>query len=356
LTRAGFSVRRIAELTFTTVAVSAIACVGVLTVEAAARALAPDYLLATRGILVRSDTYGWRSRRNVSGLFDGKRITLNAHGFRGRALSAASRAGRTRVIVLGDSIAFGFGVSDEETFTYLLDARDNRIEAANLAVPGYGPGQELLLLLREGLAYEPDVVVLAFCQANDLVDATLPVSLYDGVTPKPRFRLEAGALVLDRSALEATLARELRWWLSDNSHIFGRLSTLGRRSAPPGDTGWHARYARAIEDPAPILALNLAIVRRTRDVCQRRGIRFLLAAFPDRSTYHGEATLARRFVEAVERERIEVLDLSPHLRAVGLRFLGMALDGTGHLNPIGQRIACEALETRLARGQEERAP
>jgi hypothetical protein len=108
---------------------------------------------------------------------------------------------RTRVIVLGDSVAFGLGVSDDETFAHALDARDNGIEAANLAVQGYGPGQELLVLQGEGLRNGPDVVVLAFCLANDFAEALLPVALYDGRTAKPRLRLVGERLVLEDAGL-----------------------------------------------------------------------------------------------------------------------------------------------------------
>ena len=150
-----------------------------------ARALAPDYLARTRGLHVFSETYGWAPRQGASTTIAGNRVSLNALGYRGRELAVPRADGRTRVVVLGDSVAFGLNVSDEQTFTHLLDARDNGIEAGNLAVQGYGPGQELLVLEREGLREDPDVVVLAFCLANDFADAVLPVSLYDGVRRGP---------------------------------------------------------------------------------------------------------------------------------------------------------------------------
>ena len=104
----------------------------------------------------------------ISVVIDGKRVSFNAAGYRGRELALPKARDRTRVVVLGDSIAFGLDVSDDETFTHLLDARDNGIEAANLAVQGYGPDQELIVLLDKGLRLDPDVVVLAFCLGNDL--------------------------------------------------------------------------------------------------------------------------------------------------------------------------------------------
>ena len=101
-------------------------------------------------------------------------------------------------------------------------ARHNGIEAANLAVQGYGPDQELLVLMNEGLRLDPDVVVLAFCLGNDFAEAMLPVSLYDGRTPKPRFQLVDGRLVLDDMNLRQSAPRRGQQWLSDYSHLFNR--------------------------------------------------------------------------------------------------------------------------------------
>ena len=77
------------------------------------------------------------------------------------------------------------GVSDEETFTHLLDVRDNGIEVGNLAVQGYGPGQELLVLLGEGLRDDPDVVVLAFCLPTTSRTPFLPVRSTTAGRPSP---------------------------------------------------------------------------------------------------------------------------------------------------------------------------
>jgi hypothetical protein len=154
----------------------------------------------------------------------GGRVTLNAQGFRGKDLSPPKGASRTRVVLLGDSIAFGYGVSDEETFAHRLEVEDNGLEVLNLGVEGYGPGQELLLLQRTGLGANPDVVVLAVCLRNDFVDAMLRVALYDGVTPRPRFELVGSDLVLDDSPVRRSAAGHALQWLSDQSHLFNRAS------------------------------------------------------------------------------------------------------------------------------------
>ena len=70
--------------------------------------------------------------------------------------------------MLGDSITFGTGVGDDETFSHLLDALPD-LEVLNLGVDGYGTDQELIRLEREGLAFGPQVVILNFCVRQRLL-------------------------------------------------------------------------------------------------------------------------------------------------------------------------------------------
>jgi hypothetical protein len=313
-----------------------------------ARRWAPDYLMETRGLHVFSDTYGWVPRQGTSVVIDGKRVSFNAAGYRGRELTLPKARDRTRVIVLGDSIAFGLDVADEETFTNLLDARDNGIEAGNLAVQGYGPDQELIVLLDKGLRLDPDVVVLTFCLANDLAEAVLPVALYDGKTPKPRFRLVGDHLVLDDSNLRQAVWRRGLQWLKDYSHLFNRVAALDYRSESRLAAPWREMKREAIRDQEYTLQLNLAIVRRMNAACRERGITLILAAFPNTVFYETKPSLAKRFLDSVQAGGVTVVDMADRFAALGQPFPAVSLDGVGHLSPLGHAIASQVLESEIA--------
>jgi len=333
---------------------SALVVVVIVGAEMLARLWAPDYLVRTRGFHVFSETYGWAPRKGVSVVIDGKRVSFNGHGYRGRELALPKARDRARVIVLGDSIAFGLDVADQETFTHLLDARDNGIEAGNLAVQGYGPGQELLVLLREGLGYDPDVVVLAFCLTNDFAEAVLPVALYDGSTPQPRFRLVGDRLVLDDANLRQSASQRVHQWLGDYSHLFNRVSALGSRAEPALVPHWQARKHEALRDEDYALRLNLALVRRMDAICRERGIAFLVAAFPNAFQWQARPWLTETFLHTLESDGITVVDMSAQFRARGMTFEAVALDGAGHLSPLGHAIASRVLENEIA--SQTRAP
>lgn len=77
------------------------------------------------------------------------------------------------IAVVGDSIVWGYGVSDSETVTYFLQglAGELNYQVHNLGVSGYGIGQYYLYLKRH-IASLPRLrhVVLVIFPFNDLLD------------------------------------------------------------------------------------------------------------------------------------------------------------------------------------------
>jgi hypothetical protein len=89
-------------------------------------------------------------------------------------------------------------------------------------------------------------------------------------------------------------------------------------------------------------------------VCRERGIKFLVAAFPDRDSYKVKPRLAKRFLRSLEKNGIQVVDMSVPFRAAGPSFKTVALDGAGHLNPFGHALTAEFVEGYIRRPREAR--
>jgi hypothetical protein len=318
-----------------------------------ARRLAPDYLVRTRGIHVSSTGYGWIGRPCAMAEMGGGRVSLNGRGFRGRELVVPKPGDRTRVVVLGDSIAFGFGVSDEQAFPEILDARDNGIEAGNFSVQGYGPGQELLVLQRDGLRVDPDVVVLAVCLRNDFADAVLPVALYNGITPRPYFRVVGKRLVLE-DPMPRSAAAHVVSWLSDYSQLYNRASAQLTARPEPAEENWRRRKQEALRDEDYVLRLTVSLLMEMDRVCRERGISFLVASFPNGVDFAGEPPLHARFHELLSRAGIRVVDFRTRFNALGVKPADVALDDTGHLSPRGHALVAEVLERAIVTGRRAR--
>lgn len=324
-------------------------------------ALAPLALLAFEGVarllpqppgsdLARlhrySEVYGWEPRPGAQLRSAGESVSINRAGYRGREVAATPPAGTTRVALLGDSIAFGIGVSDRETFASLLDAEPG-LEVVNLAVEGYGPGQSLLRLEHRGLALRPDQVLMNLCLDNDFADAALPRFLYDGVHPKPYFRLEAGRLVLQDAQLRLGYRGRLGLALRERSRLVELLGRLLAGEAASAEEHWLDRKERVLVDRDAAVELVTAILVRMRDESQAAGAGFLVAVHPDELGYRRHSPWRNALKRAALAAGLDLVDMRDAYRARGLRFSDVALDAVGHLSPRGHREAAAILREEL---------
>lgn len=119
----------------------------------------------------------WRLTPNLTNFVAGEQVvTTNAFGIRGAEISQEKPPGAFRVLVLGDSAFFGYGVSATQMLSTRLQIRlqaaypGRTIEVLNCAVPGYTTYQGLEYLESQGLSFAPDWIVVGF---NDDPEADL---------------------------------------------------------------------------------------------------------------------------------------------------------------------------------------
>lgn len=134
----------------------------------------------------------WRGRANSSGncLFnsnDGKKsvpVRTDSHGYRGEGFVEPKPANTYRVMTLGDSCTFGFGVSEEESYPSRLLGwfkelhPDKNVDLVNASAIGYTSTQVLHLMELEGWNYEPDLLIIAVGFNDAVKNNTLPDSSF----------------------------------------------------------------------------------------------------------------------------------------------------------------------------------
>ncbi len=110
---------------------------------------------------------------NLDMLFGHRRLRTNADGMRDdRDYPVDKPAGVIRILGLGDSGMFGWGVHQGEEYMAVLRSNLNmradgeRYEVMHVAVPGYNTQLEVESLRVKGLKYKPDIVVVGWCD-ND---------------------------------------------------------------------------------------------------------------------------------------------------------------------------------------------
>jgi len=105
--------------------------------------------------------------------FRGAPVSTNRWGFRGPDYARTPQNGTVRIVGIGDSVMFGWGVRSEETYLSVVESELNdrypeRVwEMINTAVPGYNTYLEVETLRAKGLGLVPAVVILGLVD-NDL--------------------------------------------------------------------------------------------------------------------------------------------------------------------------------------------
>lgn len=293
-------------------------------------------------------------------------LRTNAAGQRGRPVPLAKPPGTFRILVLGDSFVEAEQVAEHERFIARLEALLNddagdgagdgtvRYEVIDGGCGGWGTGQQLLYLRTEGLAYQPDLVLLAFFVGNDVGDNSLELQL-DGrreAALKPYFeRGPDGALtLLPPSPPPPTALERLAGVLRLHSTAYNFLESGVLRKLGRDDLLMAWRTLDALERPRyqgnevyrvrlndrwrEAWALTDALVEAVRDEAVGYGSRFGLVLVPTRGQVSDQAWrgiagrddgrragLDRTFpnqqlARIAARIDVPLLDLVPALRAV----------------------------------------
>lgn len=98
-------------------------------------------------------------------------VSINSNGLRDEEYQHEKPEGVYRILVIGDSLTFGWGVNAEDIFSEILEKKLNerndihrkykKIEVINGGIGNYNTRQESAFLEKEGLKYLPDEVILA---------------------------------------------------------------------------------------------------------------------------------------------------------------------------------------------------
>ena len=160
---------------------------------------------ASLGELIRTSEHAgviYELIPNISGAtYLGCPMATDSRGFRGPEVSKVPAAGTLRVVGLGDSVMFGWGVREEECYVRVLESMLNadspgRVEVINTAVPGYNTAMEVATLEAKALALQPDLVLLGFVGNDRGLPNLIPAEPADYFTLRRSFLWEALAPLL----------------------------------------------------------------------------------------------------------------------------------------------------------------
>lgn len=144
-------------------------------------------------------------------------FSTNALGLRGPEVPMGRSADRQSIVVLGDSFAWGHGVSTGEAFAEVIDAALPRADVLNLGVPGYDLAKSLVYYERIGRRFHPDLVIVSVCQ-NDFRVAI------ERHRDRRTARINTSRTASVSSS--APVSRRLKHWIRDHSYLYRLLQQV----------------------------------------------------------------------------------------------------------------------------------
>jgi lysophospholipase L1-like esterase len=281
------------------------------------------------------------------------RVRTNVFGLRGPALPPR-RPDTLRILGLGDSTAWGWGVEEAEAWTPRLEAllrarhpsRD--VQVLNGAVPQYGLEEERVFLRRHGASLDPDFVILQFYAGDDFEQTRRPA--------RERHEFRDGQLV---QAAEYTRSIgpfwwQVHYWLKHRSHLVHLLSertgtwlmrtgVLSLSDLEHASSSWFTD-----EDAARVKALLGEIRALGGDL----GAPLLVAFAPEKMQVLAGSAAARHaadFVGSATREAgASFVDLTPHLLAARDP-AALYFAEEGHWRAGGHALVAEVLADEVER-------
>ncbi len=266
----------------------------------------------------------WSPQPGFKGEFQGKPVTINSLGLRGPEVRGRTPGSR-RVLCFGDSITFGYGAGDDETYPFHLGQllRDGVVEVLNAGVTGFTSHQVLGYVRRLVPALRPDVV-------------TICIGWNDG----------NGRTADDREyARRLALARDVDGAL-DQSHLYRALKSAYLRS----------RVRSAASGPRDVPRVSLEQYKENLTAivaeCRKAGARPVFVAPPrrkDPSEEHSRSTpYAAVLLETARSLNVPVLDVGElgvdTPRSSTVEYFIDSL----HFSPAGSERMAEILAPQLA--------
>jgi SGNH hydrolase-like domain, acetyltransferase AlgX len=369
-----------------------------LALEGALRVFWPQHLPFFSGLFVEDRAVGLRHAPQARGSMASETgrvpVRINSRGYRGREYPWDA-AGSFRILALGDSFTFGFGVEEDDAWPARLERSLARLhaEVINAALAGMGPDNEGRLLAADGPGLRPDLVLVGFFVGNDLLDVLVGdrrMRLQDGMPTtddeilqtwyRPLRPGSLGPPPPARSPSSLGLPIPFKSSLRQHSHAYrfltgqiGRLrlawQVRGDAATPvPELTPFHQEAFCLRSYPAEFdqawTAAEAALLQM-KSWCEAHGARLGVVAIPTRSQVDPEAWAAVRNTyrlhdEDFDREKpqrilaafaaengIPLIDLLPTLRAAHRSGGAVYFTRDTHWNPRGHAVAADEIGRRL---------
>jgi lysophospholipase L1-like esterase len=277
-------------------------------------------------------------------------VDSDEHGFR----NPSPWPKTAEIVVLGDSMAYGWGVEGPEAWYRLLEKSLPAGRVISLGLPGTMPLQNLRYYERFGTGLKPRVVIFSIFPGNDFgdtstftrwLDAGSPGNydvwrFFEGAVPPDRPRL------MDRSRLLLLLrsvVKNLRYGMSSRTLT---LAGGAKIQLVP------ALYARSIlrnDSSDPAFQDVVQATLEARKLARSEGAEFVTLLFPTKEAVylpmHGTPfpSLTQPLAKALEDDGVPCIDLTDRFRELAAGNAKLYFELDGHPNQLGNQVIADTV-------------
>ncbi len=290
---------------------------------------------------------GWRGKKDIERRFHRPEFDVlvghDEEGFR-RPDPERPAHPRRKILILGDSIVWGWGVEQGELFSdHLQRALAPEVAIYNRGVNAYSTGQELLLLRQEIDKRDYDTV-LVLVSRTDIGDNI------DDKKHRPAFDLVDGELVARNQPPPGRLKNPVERFVDDHSYAINFLSwQLAHMKRGEKAAEW--MHADAPPTPPnfesePGYGVTKRLLEQIAAVCREHGVRLVFAygtTFLEQRDTMIESGFRKLVADVAESEGAGFVELSGPLQTEANAGNEILFPGDKHWNAAGHRTASDAI-------------
>lgn len=226
---------------------------------------------------------------NRSAHLMGVDVVINSHGHRNKEIPIDKPPGITRVVMLGDSLTFGWGVPLKNTVSDRLEVllnengSEKKFEVINAGIGNTNTEMQVARFLADEVKFSPDIVVL-----NYFINDAEPI-------PRPTKNI-------------------LMKYSASYVFISLRMASIGRMFF--GGKQWHQYYLDLYEEKSSGWQRVQTFFKKLSEYCRSKDIRLLLLSYPELHQFQPYffAAVTQKLENMANQLEVPFFDLFPVLQ------------------------------------------
>ena len=334
-----------------------------------------NYIEASPTIFEEGENIPWQLKSLVDtrhlSVFDEWNVSVktNSFGLRDQEYTTELNGSKKKILLLGDSFTFGYGVEQEDTYANLLEKLlgDNYVVINAGYADGYSPDTEYIYLKEKGLKFNPDVLLLGFFVGNDIDDVGsndlvgddkgLPKKIVSNnfyIDENNRLRAKYNSSIDHNESILYKIKLFLNYNLHSYIFLKDKLRPIYSKLTKDESILENSIYGNKYgEDLELLWEKTQNILLEMNSIMKNQGKDFIIVLIPKREQFYEEKDDTYNFSNPNQKlinfgrdNGIPIIDLLPYFKQHPNNF-NLYFKKDGHWNSGGHKFAAEKIYEEL---------